>query len=97
MDTMKKLYYIILGLLVGLVACQENDKTDFDSNGAVYFQVNPSSWSDTRDSIVYSFAGKDGDSQTLNVQVNLIGKDDGSRRDTLCGVGGRVYSSGGGF
>ena len=48
MDTMKKLYYIILGLLVGLVACQENDKTDFDSNGAVYFQVNPSSWSDTR-------------------------------------------------
>ena len=39
MDTMKKLYYIILGLLVGLVACQENDKTDFDSNGAVYFQV----------------------------------------------------------
>ena len=74
MDTMKKLYYIILGLLVGLVACQENDKTDFDSNGAVYFQVNPSSWSDTRDSIVYSFAGKDGDSQTLNVQVNLMGE-----------------------
>ena len=73
MDTMKKLYYIILGLLVGLVACQENDKTDFDSNGAVYFQVNQGSWSDTRDSIVYSFAGKDGDSQTLNVQVNLMG------------------------
>ena len=39
MDTMKKIYYIILGLLVGLVACQENDKTDFDSNGAVYFQL----------------------------------------------------------
>ena len=73
MDTMKKIYYIILGLLVGLVACQENDKTDFDSNGAVYFQVNQGSWSDTRDSIVYSFAGKDGDSQTLNVQVNLMG------------------------
>ena len=44
--------------MVGLVACQENDKTDFDSNGAVYFQVNPSSWSDTRDSIVYSFCGE---------------------------------------
>ena len=43
MDTMKKIYYIILGLLVGLVACQENDKTDFDSNGAVYFQVNQGS------------------------------------------------------
>ena len=74
MDTMKKIYYIILGLLVGLVACQENDKTDFDSNGAVYFQVNQGSWSDTRDSIVYSFARKDGDSQTLNVQVNLMGE-----------------------
>ena len=61
MDTMKKIYYIILGLLVGLVACQENDKTDFDSNGAVYFQVNQGSWSDTRDSIVYSFARKDGE------------------------------------
>ncbi|MFR7810220.1 MAG: DUF4843 domain-containing protein [Butyricimonas faecihominis] len=97
--------------MVGLVACQENDKTDFDSNGAVYFQVNQGSWSDTRDSIVYSFARKDGDSQTLNVQVNLMGEAVNYERHVrvvvnsgkttaqegiLCGVGGRVYSSGGG-
>ena len=38
---MKKIFY--LGILLGLLsACQENKMDGFDSNGAVYFQTNPS-------------------------------------------------------
>ena len=70
---MKKICYIMVGLLIGLAACQENDKTGFDNDGTVYFQVNQNSWKDMSDSIVYSFAGKDGDTQTVNLHVNLLG------------------------
>lgn len=70
---MRNIYYLVLGLLIILQACQENEKNDFESNGAVYFQPNAGSWNDPRDSIIYSFAGKEGDVQTLNIQVNLMG------------------------
>ena len=55
---MKKIFY--LGILLGLLsACQENKMDGFDSNGAVYFQTNPSDWNNLADSVLYSFAGKD--------------------------------------
>lgn len=54
---MKKIFY--LGILLGLLsACQENKMDGFDSNGAVYFQTNPSDWNNLADSVLYSFAGK---------------------------------------
>ena len=70
---MKKTTYIVLTWCMLLGACQENEQIDFDSSGAVYFQI-ADSWSDLTDSIVYSFAGKESDEQTLNIQVNLMGE-----------------------
>lgn len=69
---MKKIFYI--GILLGLLsaACQENEMKDFDSNGAVYFQLS-TRWSNTVDSVVYSFAGKPEDTYTMKLQVNLMG------------------------
>ena len=70
---MKKIFY--LGILLGLLsACQENKMDGFDSNGAVYFQTNPSDWNNLADSVLYSFAGKDVTEKTLNLQVNLMGE-----------------------
>lgn len=65
----------ILGMFLGLllVACQENEMNDFNSDGAVYFQLS-SQWSNTVDSIVYSFAGKTGTTHTVKLQVNLMGE-----------------------
>ena len=60
----------ILGLLSA--ACQENEMKDFDSNGAVYFQLS-AQWSNSVDSVVYSFAGKPEDTYTVKLQVNLMG------------------------
>lgn len=64
----------ILGMFLGLLlaACQENEMNGFDSEGAVYFQLS-SQWSNTVDSIVYSFAGKAEDTYTVKLQVNLMG------------------------
>lgn len=69
---MKKIW--ILGMFLGLLssACQENEMNDFDSDGAVYFQLS-SQWSNTVDSIVYSFAGKAEDTYTVKLRVNLMG------------------------
>lgn len=69
---MKTIFYI--GVLLGLfsTACQENEMNDFDSDGAVYFQLN-SQWSNTADSVVYSFAGKPTTTYTVKLQVNLMG------------------------
>ena len=62
---MKKIFYI--GIILGLLtACQENEMSDFDCTGAVYFQINPSDWNDLTDSVPYSFAGKEVTEQTLN-------------------------------
>ncbi len=69
---MKKIFYI--GIILGLLtACQENEMSDFNCTGAVYFQINPSDWNDLTDSVPYSFAGKEVTEQTLNLQVNLMG------------------------
>ena len=38
-------------------ACQENEMNGFENDGAVYFQLNATDWTNTADSIVYSFAG----------------------------------------
>ena len=69
---MKKIFYI--GIFLGLLsaACQENEMKDFDSNGAVYFQLS-AQWSNSVDSVVYSFAGKPEDTYTVKLQVNLMG------------------------
>lgn len=70
---MKKIFYI--GMLLGLLtACQENERDDFGSTGAIYFQTNPSDWNNTTDSILYSFAGKAVEEKTLHLQVNLMGE-----------------------
>lgn len=69
---MKKIW--ILGIFLGLllVACSENEMNGFDSDGAVYFQLS-SQWSNTVDSVVYSFAGKAEDTYTVKLRVNLMG------------------------
>lgn len=70
---MKKIFYI--GIILGLLtACQENKMNDFDCTGAVYFQIDPSYWSNVADSILYSFAGKKVTEKTFNIQVNLLGE-----------------------
>lgn len=71
---MKKIVYSIIFLCSLLVGCQENEMNTFDNEGAVYFQLNATNWSDMSDSIVYSFAGKDEMKVTLNLQVDLMGE-----------------------
>lgn len=70
---MKKIIYI--GILLGglfSTACQENEMRNFESNGAVYFQLS-TQWSNPVDSVVYSFAGKPENTYTVKLQVNLMG------------------------
>ena len=71
---MKKIW--ILGMFLGLlsIACRENEMNDFDSEGAVYFQLG-SQWSNMADSVVYSFAGKTENTHTVKLQVNLLLRD----------------------
>lgn len=72
---MKKLYYIFL-LLVAFGSCKDNADYPFTGKDAVYFQLQTESyyWTKTLDSIVYSFAGKGVDQDTLWVRVNLAGE-----------------------
>lgn len=70
---MRRISYMIGLILLGFYACQENEKNGFESEGAVYFQLNTGVWSDGRDSVVYSFAGKMSDTATMVLQVNLMG------------------------
>lgn len=72
---MKKLYYIFL-LLITLGSCKDNADYPFMGKDAVYFQLQSESyyWTTTLDSIVYSFAGKGVDQDTLWVRVNLEGE-----------------------
>lgn len=70
---MKKIFYSIAFLCSLLVGCQENEMRGFESNGAVYFQLNTTYWTEVADSIVYSFAGKDVTEYTVNLQVDLMG------------------------
>lgn len=69
---MKKIFYITIFFGWLTLACQENEMNDFASDGAVYFQLG-SQWSNTVDSVVYSFAGKEMDRDTVKLQVNLMG------------------------
>ena len=72
---MKKLYYIFL-LLIAFGSCKDNADYPFTGKDAVYFQLQTGSyyWTKTLDSIVYSFAGKGVDQDTLWVRVNLAGE-----------------------
>lgn len=58
--------------ILALFSCQENDMSDYTGKDAVYFQYS-SDWSDSKDSIVYSFAGKESNEGIVNLQVNLMG------------------------
>lgn len=71
---MKRKWYIICSLIILLAACQENEMDEFDNEGAVYFQMNSMDWSDVIDSVMYSFAGKTVEVDTVKLQVNLMGK-----------------------
>lgn len=68
-----KILYAIGFWCILSVACQENEMTDFENDGAVYFQLNTTDWTEVADSIVYSFAGKDVTEYTVNLQVDLMG------------------------
>lgn len=70
---MKRIFYALCfwGLL--LSACQENEMNGFENDGAVYFQLNATDWTNTMDSVVYSFAGKGVTEYTINLQVDLMG------------------------
>ena len=72
---MKKLYYIFL-LLIAFGSCKDDADYPFAGKDAVYFQLQAESyyWTKTLDSIVYSFAGKGVDQDTLWVRVNLAGE-----------------------
>lgn len=72
---MKKFKYIIFVIcaLCGMSACEENDPKGFVGEDAVYFQLNANNWADTKDSLVYTFAGKTEDKTTINILVNLMG------------------------
>ena len=67
---MKKIFYSIAFLCCLLAGCQENEMNGFESDGAVYFQLNATYWAEVADSIVYSFAGKDVTEYTVNLQVD---------------------------
>ena len=68
-----KILYAIGFWCILLVACQENEMNTFDHEGAVYFQLT-SNWSDGVDSVVYSFAGKTIEQDTLWLLVDLMGE-----------------------
>ena len=70
---MKKILYVIGFWCLLLAGCQENEMNTFDHNGAVYFQL-ASNWSDGVDSVVYSFAGKVIEQDTIWLQVDLMGE-----------------------
>ena len=72
---MKKIHYIIIVIcaLCSLSACEENDPKGFVGEDAIYFQLNADNWADTKDSVVYTFAGKSVDKATVNLLVNLMG------------------------
>lgn len=70
---MKKIIYSMIFLCSLLVGCQENEMNTFDNEGAVYFQLS-SDWNDMVDSVVYSFAGKIIEEDTLWLQVDLMGE-----------------------
>lgn len=70
---MKKIIYSMIFLCSLLVGCQENEMNTFDHEGAVYFQLT-SNWSDGVDSVVYSFAGKIIEQDTLWLQIDLMGE-----------------------
>lgn len=69
-----KILYAIGFWCILSVACQENEMTGFENDGAVYFQLNANYWTEVADSIVYSFAGKDVTEYTVNLQVDLMGE-----------------------
>ena len=63
---MKKLGYIFL-CMVALWGCQDNADYPFKGKDAVYFQLQTDDyyWTETLDSMVYTFAGKGVDEDTL--------------------------------
>ena len=71
---MKKIFYSILFFCGLLAGCQENEMTGFEKDGAVYFQIDANYWTNTGDSVVYSFAGKGVTEYTVNLQVDLMGE-----------------------
>lgn len=75
---MKKIFVIVFAVAAAW-GCSENVNTGFDSDGAVYFQLNTSSWGDARDSLNFSFVGNPGTEARLNLRVMLMG--DASERE----------------
>lgn len=71
---MKKIYCIFL-ILAAFWSCRDNADFPFQGEDAVYFQLNTTgyTWTKTLDSLVYSFAGKGVDEDTLWIRVNLEG------------------------
>lgn len=71
---MKKIYCIFL-ILAAFLSCRDNADFPFQGEDAVYFQLNTTgyTWTKTLDSMVYSFAGKGVDEDTLWIRVNLEG------------------------
>lgn len=65
--------FLTLILVFGFFACEENDPKGYNGNDAVYFQTNASNWSEIKDSIEYSFAGKVADVDTVKLLVKLMG------------------------
>lgn len=71
---MKKINLLLMvSLLVLFFSCKENDMADFTGKDCVYFQLN-SYWTQTKDSLSFSFAGSEATESTINLQVDLMGQ-----------------------
>lgn len=68
----KCLIVAIAGLTLAS-SCQENSYEGFATKGSVYFQTNMSNWTTVDTLVNYSFVGKTGDSDTIWLNVNLMG------------------------
>lgn len=71
---MKKYVYALL-VVAGIWGCKDNADYPFEGENAVYFQLESNTyyWTQTLDSMVYSFAAKGVNEDTLWVRVNLEG------------------------
>lgn len=71
---MKKAYIIASAALLLLMgSCKENSYDGYTGTPSVYFQLDANNWSNTKDSLVYSFATAESKLYTVNVMIDLQG------------------------
>ncbi|MBR5351278.1 MAG: DUF4843 domain-containing protein [Prevotella sp.] len=64
---------IFMVLFISFGSCKENEYEGYTGKASVYFQLDPSNWNYSGDSIFYSFVGKNTDEATVQILINLLG------------------------